>query len=115
MGKLQQILNDDDRIGASRVHVGQVFERGSDIAGENRIEQVEHTPAIGKTKHLSDQCFIDFLTTVSNRLIEQRQSIACGTLGRAGNQPKRSRFRRHLLFGGNLTEEREHRVAIEPA
>ena len=108
MRRLQQILHDNERIGADIVKLRQVGERFGDLAAHHLLEQIEHAAAIRQSQHAAHAFGVDRLAfLMRDGLIQQRKRVAHRTFGGARDQCQRAILDLHAFIAGDHFQMRD--------
>ena len=89
MGQVDQIADNGRRVGAVSVHFLQFAEQRLHVAAHHLIEQFKSLAAVGHAQHFLNDVNAHFAAAERNRLVEQRQSVAGGTVGSRCNHVQR--------------------------
>ncbi len=105
MGEGGEVFQHDGRIGADVVQVLQPDERAGDGAAHDLLEEVDDERAVGEAQHLADFVGGERTGGVGDRLIHQRERVAGGTFGGAGDHGERGVIHRYRFLAGDVAHE----------
>ena len=115
VGEFQQVLQHHDGVDAGRVLAGEHLERATDLAGHQRLEQVEYLRPVGEPEHVAQRLLLDRATAVGDRLVKHRQPVAHRAVGGPGGERERTGRYRRALLRGDAAEMRRQNLGVDAA
>ena len=92
----------------------ELRKRRGGVAGQHHFKQPPHAPAIGQPEHLAHRSGLDLALTMRDRLVEDRQAVARGTFGGAGDHRERLILHQNAFLMRDRGEVRDKRFGRDP-
>ena len=104
MAHFEQVLDDDERIGAALVELGEERQSSSNLPFHQELEEVQGLRAVGKAEHETDLFGHRRAGTMGDRLVEEREAVAHRAVGCARDEPDRLRGHERTLGRRDLAK-----------
>ena len=104
MNRIGEIGDDLAGLSAVAIERGKLGECRTGIALQHRLHQIEDAGAVGKTEKGAHRARLDLAPAKGNGAVEDRERIAHGAFGRAGDQSESRALGARALGGGHPGE-----------
>ena len=115
VGEGGEVFQHDGRIGADVVELLQVAKRAGDVAAHDLLEEVDDQGAVGEAEHLADLLRRDGAGGMGDGLIEQRQGVAGGAFGGAGDHGQRRVVDSDRFLRRDVLHQRDEPAGLDAA
>ena len=115
MGEGGEVLQHDARLGADVILVLQERQGIGDPPGHQRLEEIDHTAAVGEAEHAADVLGDDPPGAMGDGLVEQRQRIARRSFRRARDHGERLVVDLDAFAHRDRTQQADEPVLLDAA
>ncbi len=109
-----KVLQHHRRVGADVMKVLEQLQSGGGVAGHDRLEQVDHQPAVGKAEYPAHFGGGDAAVGMGDCLVEEGQGVAGRTLRRPRQHGERRLVDGDVLFRRDVAHEGHQAVGLDP-